>query len=97
MTLPAGCQVGRAALRKAGMVEDEFCARTRLMQLEFGDGIDAGRPAVVAPRLHDALIRHELDMASGDVAFEQGKCSAGLAADAGGRARHTELADLAEL
>ena len=67
----------------AGVVEGEAGAAALFLQREGDQRIDAGRPVLRAPGLHDAFAGNEFDVAPADPAAVAGKLVTRLAADPG--------------
>src|SRR6266700_8060749 len=59
--------------RESRMVEEELGIVALPLQLEADDRIDALRPGAGAPSLDDALVGHQLDIASRDHSAETRK------------------------
>ena len=56
VAVPARIQVIVLAGGEAGVVEDQGGFRVARIELEVGDGVDAGVPVSGAPSLYDALV-----------------------------------------
>ena len=70
MGLPAFSQVLRLSFRKTRVVEVETSGVAIVAEFEIRDGVPPRCPISGTPRLDDALILHQLDLASGNVARE---------------------------
>ena len=68
-------------LGETGVIEDEQCFRSVLLQFEFDDRLRPFLPIRNAPSLYDSLIRDKLDVASLDHASEASERTAFFRAD----------------
>jgi len=83
MRPPSRRQARRCARWKAGVIEDEFCVGSPFDELEPHDRIDARRPILFSPRLHDSLMRNQFDVPAQNLASKNGERPAYFRADLG--------------
>jgi hypothetical protein len=85
------------SLRKSSVIENKFRLRPLLIQLKSHNRIHTRRPIFFPPRLHNAFIRNQFDVAAQNHSPKHLKRTANLRADLRGRARDDEVRDLPEL
>jgi hypothetical protein len=87
MAFPAFGEVLALAIRKTGVVKDEFAVGALLGQLEPGNRVMTGIPIDYAPSLDNALVGHKLNLPPDDMAGKNCKRASGIATDVASRAR----------
>src|ERR1700733_10968028 len=81
VVVPSPFQVVEVSFGKTFVVQDHKRSASRWFELKFCNGIDAGVPMSGPPRLHDSLVRNQLDVPSGDLSSEHGESSARFRVD----------------
>src|SRR5215472_6542955 len=79
------------------MVENKLSSIALLFEIKARDGISPRRPASRTPGLDDSFVRQKLEMPSYDMATEQRKRAANIAADVRGPRKPAEFRYLCEL
>ena len=97
MRPPSGSKVHSCASREAGVIETKLCTGFLVVELESHDRVKTRSPILLAPRLNDALVGNELDVAPGYHASENGKRTAHFLADFGRGAFHDKISRLTKL
>jgi len=97
MRPPSRRQACGCARRKAGVIEDELRLSSSFVELESHDRIEPWRPIFFTPRLNDALIGNQFDVAAQNHTPKNRERSAHFRTDLGGSALHDEIGHLAEL